>query len=425
MSVPTSVDPRWLDLVDAVARRRLGSRDRTGPALSAAVRAVSAVYTRRERTGPASLASTAGADDVLAARLRFFLPRDLPKVGGPLRELAWAGLLRTHGTLRVLDVGAGLGTSTFGALDTIGSLGAGADLAMEVTALDTDARALSIFADLSEALRAAPWASEWPRLRVRTLVADAMDPRRIPPGPFDLVVAGFVLNELSAAEEGHAAAVSLAEWLRALVARVSPDGALVVLEPALAMSARALHAARDVLMQVPGHVCIFAPCLHAGPCPMLERARDWCHEDEPARLPPALAAVARGAGLRFEGLTFSYLTLRRDGATLAGALARGDARFRDRRALRIVGGARPTKGKTTITACAEGGRVELIELARDVGRDGVVGQLARGDVVGVVAPQRATSVRLGATDGTAEPAPVVRARPSSSDPQQTGRLLPR
>ena len=44
---------------------------------------------------------------------------------------------------------------------------------------------------------------------------------------------------------------------------------------------------------------------------MLLSERDWCHQELPYALPPALADVARAASLRWEGLSYSSLVLSR------------------------------------------------------------------------------------------------------------------
>lgn len=410
MSVPTTLDPAWLELTDRVARRVLGRSDRTGASLAAAVRRVSDVYTRRSEANTVHTAACVGRDDeVLAARLRFFLPRDLPKIAGPIHELAWAKVLPDRRPMRVLDVGAGLGTTSLGVLDALRGLGHTDDLVLEITAVDADAKALSVFTEFVDELDRAPTAVRWPRVRLHAVRTDLGDPGRLPRGPFDLVVAGLVLNELVSASSAADPAQVAADLLRAWASRLDPEGSLIVLEPALATTSRVLHAARDRLLGAASDLCVFAPCTHAGPCPMLERARDWCHEDEPVALPAPLASVARAAGLRFEGLTFSYLTVRRDGRTLGRAMAALEPNA-ERLVLRVVGGARPTKGKTTILTCGEGGRRELVELRRDVGRRGVLAGLRRGDVVSIAQASEPGPVRLG----PASEERVVRA--SSSGP---------
>src|SRR3712207_8562489 len=62
-----------------------------------------------------------------------------------------------------------------------------------------------------------------------------------------------------------------------------------------------------------GSATVFAPCLHAASCPMLAIETEWCHEDLAVDLPPWTVPLARAAGLRWQGLTFSYLVLRKDG----------------------------------------------------------------------------------------------------------------
>jgi hypothetical protein len=42
---------------------------------------------------------------------------------------------------------------------------------------------------------------------------------------------------------------------------------------------------------------------------MLANPRDWCHDDLPVDLPDWLQPLARAAGLRWQGLTFSRLVL--------------------------------------------------------------------------------------------------------------------
>jgi len=104
----------WTALIDGLAPRLLGRDDRTGEPLAAQVGRVSELYTSQRH-------AMDGASGALAARLRFFLPRDLAKVAGPLGELGRA--LPAGPRWRILDVGAGLGTTTLGVAALAGRLG--------------------------------------------------------------------------------------------------------------------------------------------------------------------------------------------------------------------------------------------------------------------------------------------------------------
>ncbi|MGD8858754.1 MAG: small ribosomal subunit Rsm22 family protein [Myxococcales bacterium] len=367
---PSSPSPALLAAVDRVASARFGRADLQGAALSAAVAEVSRSYTRARQSlgrGQSDAASR-------CARLRFFLPRDYPKVQGPLAELLRAGVVSRKPELSILDLGSGLGTTALGAARIL--LDAGACERVSVTAVDLDAEALA----LGEALaRELTDREGWP-LSWRSL-AEPLSVERLPRagdgGHHDLILLGLVLNELdvdrqdvSAAAEAHSRAV------RTLARRLQPEGAMVILEPALRTEGRMLCRVRDALAAEPDGPHVFAPCLHREACPMLVRQRDWCHERLPLPLPPALATIARGAGLREAQLTYSYLTLTasdRNLAEVAGAAGTP---------LRLVSGPLRSKGKLELLACAPQQARVLRRLDRRLADDNrVLDTLGRGSVI--------------------------------------------
>jgi ribosomal protein RSM22 (predicted rRNA methylase) len=196
-------------------------------------------------------------------------------------------------------------------------------------------------------------------------------------GRADVVLMGQVLSELDPRAEPavrlehHVAIVE--EILASLLA---PDGALVIVEPALRDRTRHLHAVRDRLLER-GAATVFAPCLHQAACPMLPIETEWCHEDLAVDLPPWTAPLARAAGLRWQGLTFSYLVLRKGGARPAEA---SSARVR----FRAVSDLLRSKGKAELFICGEdGARRRIRQLERDAatGAGVAFGDLRRGDAV--------------------------------------------
>lgn len=332
----------WLRAIDEAAPVLLGPHDRVGAALSTEVARLSELYTRDRGALRAQSAA-------LAARLRFFLPRDLPKVEGPLAELAWAGVLPKGPRWRVLDLGAGLGTSTLG----IATFARRAGIeGLDVLAIEREARGLDVMKNL--AARAGHGVLEPVTvpitLETRELDLERIDVRALR-GPYDVVVIGLALNELWA--EHPEAIDRRATLLTRATEILADDGVVIVIEPALKESARALQALRDQLVARAAPPYVFAPCTHDRPCPMLVgKERDWCHEDLPLALPAALHPIARGAGLRFEGLSYSYLTLRREPRTIAAG------------GYRIVGGPIVSKGRTEWHASGEGGLVRIARLDR-------------------------------------------------------------
>ncbi len=344
----------WLRAIDDVARRLLGAEDRGGAALADEVRALSSLYTRER-------AELGEASGLRAARLRFFLPRDLPKIEGPLSELAARGLLPRHRAWRVVDVGAGYGTSTLGLARLARRLGL-ADV-LHVRAIDADARALEAFRALAAATREGGLLAEEAvpiELEATSGSVAVSDPRGLVAGA-DLVLVGLVLNELFPTRpasggpdaRGELARLELLErWLTRSASAMAEGGALVVVEPALREPTRALQRLRDRL--VAGTLDVPFPCTHRAPCPLLARERDWCHAKLPIGLPSPLDAIALAAGLRHEGLSYSTLVVRN-----------APARPSEPRAATIVGGPIASKGKVELHLCHEGGLTHLEWLSRD------------------------------------------------------------
>jgi ribosomal protein RSM22 (predicted rRNA methylase) len=316
-----------------LAERR--ARRRGAPELADSVRRVSLAY-RREAGTPLDLMRD---PDAIDARLAFFLPRDLCKLDLPLQELELLGALPAGRPVRVLDLGAGLGTSGLGAARYLLSDRRGARRAasVHIDAVDADDEALRVAERLvAELAKSAQLSIE---LRAQHKPLERVLSERTSER-YDLVLLGFVLNELPAQDYALA--------LTTLCERLAPGGALIVLEPALRDASRALQRARDQLVARAAAPHVIAPCLHARPCPMLERERDWCHARLPLALPESLAQLARAAGLRDEDLTFSYLTLRNE------PRAFGVAAPIDQALYRVVGGPIGSKGKLELQLCGAG-----------------------------------------------------------------------
>lgn len=363
-----------LAAVDRVVRAQCGHLSERD--LAEAVVALSRIYTR-ERDHIA--AGEAENDRSLAARAGFFLVRDLPKIFGPLDELAALGRLVDEKelphkkALRVLDVGAGLGATTLG-LSRFLRLRDLPVARIEVVALEQSAQALRTFGALARALSGlsaefVPIALDARRADLRTARVE---------GPFDLVLFGFVLNELFGELPPDQRVARRASILRDAARLLAPNGAIVVLEPALKESTRELMALRDELSLSGAAPFVLAPCLHAEACPMLTSERDWCHQELPYALPPALARVARAAGLRYEGLSYASLVLGNTPgptSTTAGT------------AYRIVSDPLASKGKLELFGCSAQGYVRLSRLTRDESRDNqAFGEVRRGDVLTIAGP---------------------------------------
>ena len=202
-------------------------------------------------------------------------------------------------------------------------------------------------------------------------------------GRHDVVILGQVLSEIDPRSDPATRLESQAALVRhALDTMVAADGALVIVEPALRERTRHLHALRDRLLEG-GAVSVFAPCLHSASCPMLAIETEWCHEDLPVDLPPWTVPLARAAGLRWQGLTFSYLVLRKSGVEPRADAGGERVRFR------AVSDLLRSKGKVELFICREdGARQRIRRLDRDAAAEQGVPfeELRRGDIVTLSSP---------------------------------------
>jgi ribosomal protein RSM22 (predicted rRNA methylase) len=368
--LPEPLDATWVDTLREVSKRlRLAPFD--DQRLPQHIAAMAAIY-NDER-----LAGLRGSRDQLAARLHFWFPRDVPKVAGAVRELVAMGRLR--GPLKVLDLGAGLGASHRGLARALDS-----GAVLDVLAVDDDREALRIASAIYES-RPREGSVE---IRLRTEERSITD--RPPRGRFDVVLISQVISELDL-DRKEDERVELHSERIATLARESlePNGVIVVVEPALRTRTRHLQRIRGAA--IGKGLQVIAPCLHHERCPLLGREGDWCHEDLPVDLPEFLVPLAKRAGLRWEGLTFSYLLLARSTPRLVDRLAPGDRRER------AVSGLLVSKGKSEIVLCGDplrgevppddllgprGARIGRLDRARSAQNERF-DELQRGDIVTV------------------------------------------
>ncbi len=359
---------RWMPRLLAAWRTRAPRRgprpppDRLLPdelrQVAAAVERLSLGLTRDRR-----LAGARYLDDekLLGAYLLFYWPVSYLQARGVLSELP-------RRPRSALDLGSGPGPVAFAALD------AGA---AEVLAADRSARALAAARSLA-ALSGEPLATrEWSP--GRSGLAELARGRS-----FDLVTLGHVVNELFL---GEGAAARRAALLEEALALVAPGGSLVVIEPALRETSRALLEVRDRLVE--SGVAVRAPCLYRGACPALVRPGDWCHAERAVEPPALVEEIGRRAGLRREAVKMSYLVLAPRGEAWAAPPSG--------RVFRIVSEPLPSKGRLRYMGCGPEGRMGLALQDKDAtDRNRRFEGLLRGDVVVVTSLEpRGDGLRLG------------------------------
>ena len=292
-----------------------------------------------------------------SAYLSYFLPVNLSKVQVLLDELPeGTGMEASDRPMAVLDLGCGPGTGAVALLDWLWRRSP--ERAKSVSVLATDAS----HASLQDAKRLwSAYCTEvgMPDQGLRCVEGNLEHPLKgdlgkqiVRGGPYDLIIMANCLNELFPASVDPTA--EQAAVVGQLLPFLAPQGTIMIVEPALRQTARALHQMRNHLLKQ-GLCAVYSPCLHEGACPALDHPDDWCHEERPWRTPPAIAAIDRDVGFIKDALKFSYLLLRTDGRTIVP---------RNPQTFRVVSELRELKGEKRAWLCNETGRPEVGRLDR-------------------------------------------------------------
>ncbi|HYY52170.1 MAG TPA: small ribosomal subunit Rsm22 family protein [Myxococcales bacterium] len=259
----------------------------------------------------------------LGAYLLWWWPQTYIKVQATL------AMVRLPRAPRILDVGSGPAPAALAALDLLGGEVTCFDVGEDVLA---EARALGI----------------------------ARTTRELPEEDFDLTLVANVLSEV-------------ADPL-ALLRR--QRGTIVIVEPALRETGRALLLLRDAMLR-DGWFAL-APCFTQAPCPALVSPKDWCTAEARWQPPRFFRQLADATGLRAdELLSFAPLVLGRI------------APEAQRDVWRVVGVAPPEKGKKRVWICGPEERLPLVRLDRDrAPQNATFDDLRRGDRVRVHGTER-------------------------------------
>ena len=206
---------------------------------------------------------------------------------------------------------------------------------------------------------------------VRTRIGDAARPETWPEGTFDLIVAGFVLNELPQLDQA-----ALLRWFQEVKAKLAPGGLILILEPALRVTAERLQRLSDAVAS--GTMTRIAPELDALPDPQLGAGEHWSHETRPWEAPVSAAYVNRHLHRDLREVRFSFAAFSE--APLP-SLPRGLSR--------LVSDVQIIKGLLRFISIRDG-RIESVEVpTRGLSKHEVkklAATFGRGDVVSHPAP---------------------------------------
>ncbi len=302
------------------------------------VRSLSELFTvGRDRIGFDYLSEPA----LRRAYLSYFAPVNIAKTYSVLTEI----LAPPARPLRVLDLGCGPGVGALALFHYFSGSQRKDHAGTEVLSIDRNSETLRDAESVWRNLVESGVSSDLPGLHVARLDVEARGASASwKHEKFDVILLVNSLNELflSTPDPIDARTRLLAQLLESLAA----DGSLIVIEPALRSTSRALHEVRDRLV-TQGTAKVYSPCLHDRGCPALLRRGDWCHEERPWHAPAIIEDIDRAVGFIKDALKFSYMVLRTDGRTIVD---------RDLNGYRVVSERMIMKGEQRVWLCNERGR---------------------------------------------------------------------
>jgi len=183
-------------------------------------------------------------------------------------------------------------------------------------------------------------------LKSQTLLWDPKNPLPAVLPKFDLIAFQHVLNELWQNDPDRIQ--KRLNLVKSLLPRLTTNGRLLIIEPALMATSRDLLLLRNQLLS--DGFFIEAPCLYNHDCPALEKANDTCHTNFKWSPPGFLKTSARLAGFQKKELKMTYFLFRSQPVSTAP----------DQQIFRIVSDKMLSKnGKIRFISCHQEGRINI------------------------------------------------------------------
>lgn len=229
--------------------------------------------------------------DLLVGYGLFFLPQSFIRTTHALRFVTEArGWKCPSSPLRILDLGAGPGSCGVACAHYFKELGGDS---VELVAVDRSAMALATLEEFAQAVLG-------DSVKVTSRVGDAQRSETWPEGPFDIILAGFVMNEMKTLSKE-----SLLEWVESLQSHLTPAGMIIILEPALKVTSNRLQYLSDGVASQK-IITRIGPDLDAHPCPQLAEGIHWSHEVRHWQAPPSTDFINRKLHRDLREVRFSF-----------------------------------------------------------------------------------------------------------------------
>ncbi len=285
IAYPAAAEAFWIGQAESVAER-IG--DEALERMTPAVAHLSDLFTteRPDKKFPDYFADPR----LVAAYGVFFLPQSFTRTSYALTQVCGLrGWKPGRARPAVLDLGSGPGSCGVAAAFRLRQVGYAH---VDLWGVDKSPSALA-------AMEAFAQATLGEAVETRTRIGDAARPETWPEGPFDVIVAGFVMNEMPQLDQA-----ALLRWFGELKGKLAPGGLILILEPALRVTAERLQrlsdvVAADVMTRV-------APELDGLPDPQLGPGEHWSHETRAWKAPASAEFVNRHLHRDLREVRFSF-----------------------------------------------------------------------------------------------------------------------
>jgi len=227
---------------------------------------------------------------LLAAYGIFFLPQSFTRTSIALAQTCGLrGWKPSSPVPAILDLGSGPGSCGVAAAYRLRQAGI---KKINLLGVDKSPSALASMESFAQATLGED-------VETKTRIGDASRPETWPEGPFDLIVAGFVVNEMPQLDPA-----ALLRWFGELKARLAPGGLILILEPALRITAERLQKLSDDVAA--GEMTRIAPELDARPDPQLGSGEHWSHETRAWKAPDSTEFINRHLHRDLREVRFSF-----------------------------------------------------------------------------------------------------------------------
>jgi ribosomal protein RSM22 (predicted rRNA methylase) len=204
--------------------------------------------------------------------------------------------------IRILDLGSGPAPASCSLADLAQGRGE-QNMAFEFCLCDSSGDALSLGKKILEAAYAKNASVETRVCNLENIFQPKNGAAFLDGKKFDFIIASHSLNELWKGQKKRGE--KIAALLKNLSACLDDGGLMLLMEPALLATSRALIEARDSL--IASGLKVAAPCLQsASPCPALENPNATCHAQFDWEMPQIVADLAALAGLNRADVKMTY-----------------------------------------------------------------------------------------------------------------------